>query len=158
MRNGAGATGGLYIDEQLYAQYKNAYGVPKIDDLLVTAVGTLGVVYRVRDDKPFYFKDGNIICMSTKGLCESRYIEALFSGGYLDDQICNTAGGSTVGTYTISSANKTVVALPPLPEQRAIAAVLSDATLSKATSRTATASSNLQVRKQNAPIWDFSVP
>ena len=72
MRNGAGATGGLYIDEQLYAQYKNAYGVPKIDDLLVTAVGTLGVVYRVRDDKPFYFKDGNIICMSTKGLCESR--------------------------------------------------------------------------------------
>lgn len=126
LNEGGGAVGGLYIDADLYSQYKSQYGVPTIGDLLVTAVGTLGEVYRVKDNKPFYFKDGNIIWLRNRGVCDSQFIEILFAGGRLDDQIYDTAGGSTVGTYTITNANKTLIPFPPLPEQRKIAAALSD--------------------------------
>lgn len=121
---GEDAVGGLFIDPELYEEFKRTYGVPGIDDLLVTGVGTLGKVYRVTDSHPFYFKDGNIIWLKTKGVADSRYIEQLFVSGQLDEQVFDTADGSTVGTYTITSARKTVVVLPSLPEQRRIADAL----------------------------------
>lgn len=121
---GEDAVGGLFIAPELYEEFKRMYGVPGIDDLLVTGVGTLGKVYRVTDSHPFYFKDGNIIWLKTKGMADSRYIEQLFVSGHLDEQVFDTAGGSTVGTYTITSARKTIVVLPSLPEQRRIADAL----------------------------------
>jgi len=41
-------------------------------------------------------------------------------------QISDGSGGTTVGTYTITGAKKTVIPFPPLPEQAAMATVLSD--------------------------------
>ncbi|MBQ9430564.1 MAG: restriction endonuclease subunit S [Kiritimatiellae bacterium] len=125
-RHGEQAIGGLFIDKALYEKYKRDYGVPSIDDLLVTAVGTLGSVFRVSNESPFYFKDGNIIWFKSKGKYDSRLLEVLFESGFLDSQIYDTAGGSTVGTYTISNAKKTLIPLPPLAEQRRIARALSD--------------------------------
>ena len=51
----------LYITESSYRDFKKKYGVPQKDDLLITAVGTLGNVLRIKDDSEFYFKDGNLI-------------------------------------------------------------------------------------------------
>ena len=125
-RNGEKAIGGLYIDESLYETYKRSYGIPAPGDLLVTAVGTLGKVFRVVDKTPFYFKDGNIIWFRANGQYDSCLLEQLFESGWLDSQIYDTAGGSTVGTYTITNAKKTLIPSPPLPEQHRIAAALSD--------------------------------
>lgn len=50
----------LYISEELYQEINEKYGVPKKDDILMTAVGTIGNCYIVKDEK-IYFKDGNII-------------------------------------------------------------------------------------------------
>lgn len=50
----------LYISEELYQEINKKYGVPKKDDILMTAVGTIGNCYIVKDEK-IYFKDGNII-------------------------------------------------------------------------------------------------
>ena len=33
----------LYISNESYEQYKSKYGIPQVDDILITAVGTLGV-------------------------------------------------------------------------------------------------------------------
>ncbi len=126
-RNGEKAVGGLFIDASLYEHYKRNFGIPAPGDLLVTAVGTLGKVFRVVDEAPFYFKDGNIIWFRANGQYDSCLLEQLFESGWLDSQINDTAGGSTVGTYTITNAKKTLLPLPPLPEQRRIAAALSDA-------------------------------
>ncbi len=41
-------------------------------------------------------------------------------------QITDAAAGTTVGTYTISGAKKTEIPFPPIPEQTAIAEVLTD--------------------------------
>ena len=116
----------LFIDENLYNQYKILYGVPAINDLLVTGVGTLGKVYKVQNNKPFYFKDGNIICLKNKGNIDSDYVKYHFDYPIVKDQINDNSGKSTVGTYTINSARNTTLPIPPLAEQQRIAKALSD--------------------------------
>ena len=115
----------LFIDETLYNQYKTLYGVPAVNDLLVTGVGTLGKVYKVQNTNPFYYKDGNIICLKNKGAINSDYVRYHFDYYIVKDQINDNSGKSTVGTYTINSARKTIIPVPSLPEQTAIATVLS---------------------------------
>ena len=51
----------LFISTEKYNELKNKFGAPKKDDILVTGVGTLGNVYKIRDNAEFYFKDGNLI-------------------------------------------------------------------------------------------------
>lgn len=50
----------LYIEKEHFTSLKEKYGIPMKGDILITAVGTIGNSYLVRDEE-FYFKDGNII-------------------------------------------------------------------------------------------------
>src|SRR5699024_1287464 len=51
----------LYISKEKYDSYTKISGKVKIGDLLVTGVGTIGVPFLIKNEKPLYFKDGNII-------------------------------------------------------------------------------------------------
>jgi len=117
----------LFISKEMYDAYNNLYGVPKIGDMLVTGVGTLGKVYIVSDDHEFYFKDGNIIWFKTSGKVRPEFLRQLYLTQLITKQIDDASAGTTVGTYTIFSAKKTTIPAPSLAEQTVIAAVLSDA-------------------------------
>ena len=116
----------LFIDHDLYEKHKRNYGVPQIDDVLVTGVGTLGKVYVVPDESLFYFKDGNIIWFKVRGRLNSYFLKQLYYTPLIEHQISESSAGSTVGTYTITGAKKTLIPVPKLEEQKAIAGVLSD--------------------------------
>ncbi len=116
----------LFITREMYNAFKKTYGVPKVGDILVTGVGTLGKVYVVPDEREFYFKDGNIIWFKTSGKVSSEFLRQLYSTPLIIKQIEDNSAGTTVGTYTISGAQKTVIPYPTLPEQTAIAEILSD--------------------------------
>ena len=107
----------LFIEKSMYEDYKKKYGVPKENDMMVTGVGTLGVCYIVKGTDKFYFKDGNILWFKNKGLCDVRFIKDQFETDYVKDQIVANANVSTVGTYTITNANNTLVLVPPIGEQ-----------------------------------------
>ena len=51
----------IFIDINTYNESISISGKPEIGDLLVTGVGTLGQYLVVKDDTPFYFKDGNVV-------------------------------------------------------------------------------------------------
>jgi type I restriction enzyme S subunit len=116
----------LFISKEMYGAFKNAFGVPEIGDILVTGVGTLGKVYVVETNKQFYFKDGNIIWFKVSGKVNSEFLRQLYLTPAVIKQIDDGATGTTVGTYTITAAKKTIVPFPSLSEQAAIADVLSD--------------------------------
>lgn len=116
----------LFITKEMYASYKNIYGVPQKGDMLVTGVGTLGKVYVVSDDREFYFKDGNIIWFKASGTVIPEFLKQLYLTKLIMKQIEDGSAGTTVGTYTISGAKKTVIPYPSLPEQTTIAEILSD--------------------------------
>jgi len=115
----------LFISNEMYDEYKSKYGVPQKNDLLVTGVGTIGVLYVVKENEKFYFKDGNIIWFKSSGSINSQFVKHLFRTRIIRKQIEDNASITTVGTYTIESANKTVVPFPNIREQTKIANFLS---------------------------------
>lgn len=116
----------LFITQKLYEQFKNSYGVPRIGDMLVTGVGTLGKTYVVSDNGEFYFKDGNIIWFRCSGKLSADFLKQLYETPVITRQILEGASGTTVGTYTIQNAENTLIPLPSFAEQNAIAIAIRD--------------------------------
>lgn len=108
----------LYISESSYMKFKETYGIPLIDDILMTAVGTLGNVLRINTDKPFYFKDGNLIWF--RNIKEySSFLEVLLHVNR--KEVEKSSIGSTQRALTMVELRKLVFSFPPYPEQQKIA-------------------------------------
>ncbi|MDL2230012.1 restriction endonuclease subunit S [Treponema sp. OttesenSCG-928-L16] len=111
-----------YISCTLYNEYRSKYPFPNKGDILLSAAGTLGktVIY---DGKPAYFQDSNIVWLEVdrKQICNDFL--------YFCYQVMEWSSpeGSTISRLYNGIIQNTNVNLPPLPEQRAIAAALSDA-------------------------------
>ena len=109
----------LFITEALYTEFSSS-GVPHPGDLMVTAVGTLGKTYIVKDSDRFYYKDASVICFENFGKITPAYLKLLMYSPYMEDQIKQNSAGTTVGTITIVKANEYLIPLPPLMEQQRI--------------------------------------
>lgn len=110
----------LYIAEEMYEEFKENFGVPQENDILLSGVGTIGVPFIVQGNNKFYFKDGNIIWFKNKGIFHSKYVYYLYKSIFLRNQLKALSSGTTVDTYTIVNATNTIVPLPPFPEQKRI--------------------------------------
>ena len=116
----------VFISEELYNELLESYGAPKKGDFLVSGVGTLGICYQVQESDRFYFKDGNVLWFKLKPGVFSTYFKFCFESDHIQKQIVGQTSLSTVGTYTIQNANKTLFWFPPsYKEQQKIATCLS---------------------------------
>jgi len=112
----------LYISEEHYEEIRETYGVPEIGDILITAVGTLGNVYCIKESNKFYFKDGNLIWM--KNISEySTFLEILLN--VRNKYVLSSAIGSSQKALTMTELNKLRFAFPKIEEQKKIADCLS---------------------------------
>jgi type I restriction enzyme S subunit len=112
----------LYITESSYEGFKEKFGVPQKDDLLITAVGTLGNVLRIKDETKFYFKDGNLIWF--RKITEfSSFLEIALD--VYKSEIEKTSIGSTQRALTMAELRKLNFPFPSLEEQQKIASFLS---------------------------------
>lgn len=111
----------LYITRERYEDFKKKYGVPLKDDILITAVGTLGNVLRIRNDDEFYFKDGNLIWLKNIKV-DSVFLETLIQ--WKNNDLLKTSIGSTQKALTMVELRKLKFTFPKLPEQQKIASFL----------------------------------
>lgn len=114
----------LYIESSQYNLYKEKFGVPQKDDLLVTSVGTIGKVW-ISDGREFYYKDGNLTQFTSNGSVDINLMKQLFESEILKTQYLGQSYGSAQVALTIEKLNKLYIPLPPLPEQLRIAEILS---------------------------------
>jgi len=113
----------LFIKKELYSNFRQKYGEPQINDILITAVGTIGNVYRVNHNKPFYFKDGNLIWL--RHIKENAtFVAQLLS--FYQQKMLLVSIGSTQKALTIVALNKLKFSFPSLPEQQKIGDFLSN--------------------------------
>lgn len=112
----------LYISEERYLEYKEKYGVPLKNDILITAVGTLGNVLLIKNDIPFYFKDGNLIWFKNITAIP-EFLEYLLD--WNKRTILNSAIGSSQKALTMVELRKLKFVFPSKEEQQKIADFLS---------------------------------
>jgi restriction modification system DNA specificity domain protein len=116
-----------YISPERYEELKKNYGVPKKNDILITAVGTIGNTYLVEDNKKFYFKDGNIIWFKNiKKEVYPLYLLFFMKSPFFNQQIEYSLIGAVQKALTIVMLSKIEISLPSLATQRKIATVLSN--------------------------------
>ena len=114
-------TSDVFIEESFYEELKNKGGIPKKDDILITAVGTLGKTYVVNGNEgKYYYKDAYILCLENYGV-NPNYIKYLLDSP-ISQLIINdsTSKGTTVAQLTINKLKSMPVPLPPIEEQQRI--------------------------------------
>lgn len=124
-RNDGKVDNELFISEELYNEL-SASSVPKPGDIMVTAVGTLGKTYIVKNGDKFYYKDASVICFENCfGLC-SEYLAIMMDTPLMKQQIKSNSDGTTVATLTMVRMNEYLFPLPPLEEQHRIVAKIEE--------------------------------
>ncbi|UOS15135.1 restriction endonuclease subunit S [Helicobacter pylori] len=115
-----GNTADAFISKKLFLEYKTKYSFPKKGDVLISASGTIGraVIY---DGKPAYFQDSNIVWIDNdETLVKNDFLFYAYS-----NVKWNTEHTIILRLYNDNFRN-TLIPLPPLNEQSAIANILSD--------------------------------
>ena len=121
LSKGNSITTELFISRDRFNDIKRCYGVPNKGDLLVSAVGTIGVIWIVNDRQDFYFKDGNLLRIASSITFNSLYMKCLLESLILNyKQKMST--GTAYAALTISGLKEMMVYDVPLSLQNEFAA------------------------------------
>ncbi len=115
----------LFISQDRYNEIKEKFGIPKKGDILMTAVGTIGISWYVNEED-FYFKDGNLIWFKNfkKDIVNSRYLYYIFKSKIFSEIIKNISIGSTQKAITIEQVKKIELEFPKIERQNKIVKIL----------------------------------
>ena len=116
----------LYISESHYEEMKTNYSVPNPSDIMMSAVGTIGKTYIVKENDVFYYKDASVLCLQNTNNMYSAFISIVLSSQFLQDQMFEQSKGTTVDTITIEKAKSYCIPLPPYNEQLRIVAKIEE--------------------------------
>ena len=116
----------LYISEEHYNSLKEKFPVPKASDIMISAVGTIGKCYIVKESDKFYYKDASVLCLCNDYQINAKYIYHIMRSEYMLKQMYDNSKGTTVDTITIEKAKQYILPLPPLAEQQRIVAKIEE--------------------------------
>lgn len=119
LSNGRAITLELFISRERYNQIKRSFGVPKIGDLLLSAVGTIGEIMVIENENEFYFKDGNIVWFKDFKKLDTKYLKYALTA--FVENIKNLAIGAAYSALTIEKLNRYKIGFPKtIDEQKKI--------------------------------------
>ena len=116
----------LFISEGHYNSLKERYQVPKASDIMLSAVGTIGKCYIVKESDKFYYKDASVLCLCNDYQINPEYINYIMGSDFMMKQMYDNSKGTTVDTITIEKAKLYNIPLPPLAEQQRIVAKIKE--------------------------------
>lgn len=124
----------LFISESHYAELTEKYGAPVPGDIMITAIGTIGNSYVVRDSDRFYFKDASVLWMSRTSEVNSDFVNLWLKSPQFLTQL-EAGNGATVDTLTIQKLQNVKIKVPSTKEQLRIVALLDEAFAGIATAK-----------------------
>lgn len=120
----------LFITKERYDEIKKEYGVPQAGDLLISAVGTIGVIWIVDGRNDFYFKDGNLLRIASSDRFAPIYLKYLLEA-LIGTYKLKMSSGTAYAALTISALKEMLVYKVPLEEQNRFAAFVAEVDKSK---------------------------
>ena len=125
----------LFITRERFDEIKRQYGVPKAGDLLISAVGTIGVIWIVDGKNDFYFKDGNLIRVDGSDKFDSLYMKSVLEN-LISEHKKQMSSGTAYAALTISGLSKMKVYDVPMDIQKKFATFVSQVDKSKSHKKT----------------------
>ena len=115
----------LFISSEKYSEIKSKFPVPQENDVLITAVGTIGEILVVKDPN-FYFKDGNLIWLRNIDfdIIDIDYLYYFFKSDLFQKTIKYNNIGAVQKALTIDFLKTVKITLPSLDNQRKLVSVL----------------------------------
>jgi type I restriction enzyme, S subunit len=110
----------LFITPKLYNELKVKYGIPKAGDIMLSAVGSIGNSYIVKENDIFYYKDASVLCLQNVHNLHSKFFKIWLSTPFIHRQMKANSKGTTVDTITLEKLGNYIFPLPPLAEQERI--------------------------------------
>ncbi|MBM5071120.1 restriction endonuclease subunit S [Vibrio parahaemolyticus] len=119
-------TSEIFISRERFDKLSEKFGSPQQGDILISAVGTIGAIYRVRDEE-FYFKDGNLLWIRNidKSRLSSEFLECYFRSYLCQEMLANLSAGSSQNALTIVKLSKLPLIIPTKDEQKMIVSIIS---------------------------------
>lgn len=112
----------LFISKERFSELKNKFGAPKKDDILVTAIGTIGEIYIVDNDLDFYFKDGNVLWLKELKNINPKFLKLCLQ--FVIEKLKDASVGSAYKALSIEKLKQIEIPSPDLKEQKKIVAYL----------------------------------
>ena len=115
----------LFISSEKYSEIKSKFPVPQENDVLITAVGTIGEILVVKDPN-FYFKDGNLIWLRNINfdIINIDYLYYFLKSDLFQKTIKYNNIGAVQKALTIDFLKTVKITLPSLDDQRKLVSVL----------------------------------
>ena len=120
----------LFITKERYDEIRSEYGAPQKGDLLISAVGTIGVIWIVDGKNDFYFKDGNLLRVSATEKFVPEYLKHLLEA-LISAYKSEMSSGTAYAALTISALKEMMVYDVPHAEQEQFAAFVEQTDKSK---------------------------
>ena len=112
----------LFISEEHFSKIKDKYGIPAYGDIMISAVGSIGYTYIVKENDVFYYKDASVLCLKNTRHWNSKFFSIWLASPFLQEQMYKNSKGTTVDTITLEKLKGYVIPFPPLNEQHRIVA------------------------------------
>ena len=116
----------VFLSDEHYAELKEKYGVPICGDIMISAVGSIGSTYIVKEDDIFYYKDASVLCLKNDKNWNPIFFSIWLESPFLQEQMYKNSKGTTVDTITLEKLNGYIIPLPPLNEQNRIVAKIEE--------------------------------
>lgn len=109
----------LFISEKKFEEIKEKFDIPQKGEILVSAVGTIGVSWVISDDRKFYFKDGNLLWIKNLKNIAPNFLKQVLDHTFslrLNEYIF----GAAYKALTIEKFKQIEIPLPDLETQQRI--------------------------------------
>lgn len=116
--------GAVRVDEETYLQFSKKHK-PQVGDILFSRVGSYGNSAYVNRNEEFCLGQNTVCISPERSRIQPNFLYFALNSDELRNQIESLVGGASQGTISLKNIRKLQVPLPPLPEQRRIAGILS---------------------------------
>jgi type I restriction enzyme S subunit len=114
---------GRYTSEAEYQAFKKRLDIA-IGDVLLTIVGSIGRAAVVAEKRPAVFQRSVAVIRPKQQVADSAYLLHLFHSSYFQSELYRNSNQSSQAGVYLGRLGSIEIPLPPLEEQRRIAAIL----------------------------------